>query len=168
MPERSFLIQRYCSDMWPFVRGLRPFIVSGPSFDSWVVPGSLERMGQHVLRPAIKNMLVGLFPSGGIHRRHYQHEAAAEALLREGVVCALWSVDSRECLPVDDRWDESVRQVCREIPFRFPPSFSQGDGFWEMDSAVAEYLSGMQTFAMVREYLSEDRLALEALPVPTC
>ena len=111
-------------------------------------------------------MISELFPAGGIHRRHYQHEAASKVLLFEGVVSALWSVDSDECLPPSERWDESVLQVTREMPFRFPPSFSEGDGFWETDRAVAEYLSGMPSPAMAREYVSEDRLTLEPLVVP--
>jgi hypothetical protein len=152
--------------MQPQVRGLRPFLVTGPGFEQWVIPGSLQKRGHHVLRPQVKRMLGELFPAGGIHRRHYQHMATAETLLREGVLLALWSVDSPECLAGPDRWDEAVQQLCRELPFRHPMSFATGDGFWEIDEAVSEYLSGMPSPAMAREYVSEDRLTLEAMPVP--
>lgn len=163
MAERSFLIQRYSADNWPQVRGERPFLVTGVGFEQWIVPGSLSRHGKHVLRPQIKRMLFDLLPPGGIHRRHYQHEAAAETLLRERVVAALWSVDSPDCLPIELRWDESVRQLCRELPFMTPSPPRQ---FWEMADAVEELLSGMPSPAMAREYLSEDRLTLESLEPP--
>ncbi len=166
MPERSFLIQRYCFDQWPHVLGHRPFIVSGPSLTQWVVPGSFERLGRWMLRPEIRTLLDSLFPQGGIHRRHYQRDAVSESMLREGVLQALWSVGSGECLPAEERWDESIRQVARELPFLYPESFSQGDGFWETADAVSELLSGIPSPEMARSYLSEDRLPLEPVVIP--
>jgi len=166
MTGRTFLIQRYCSDMHPHVMGLRPFIVSGPCFDDWVVPGSLGRTGQHLLRRSIRSMLISLFPPGGVHQRQYQHAAAAEALLRERVIMALWSTDSPDCLSPNDRWSEAITQVKRELPFRHPISFPPDDGYWEIETAVSEYLSGMPSPAMAREYLIEDQMRLEAMDVP--
>lgn len=168
MTERTFLIQRYCSDNWPQVRGHRPFIVTGPRFLEWIVPGSLEKKGQHVLSPRIKSMLRDLFPPGGIHRSSYQHQATAEALLREGILSALWSVDTGECLPEELRWEESIQQVARELPFKTAGwardciEFT----FWGVSEAVEELLSGMQSPAMAREYVSEDKLTLVPVRVP--
>lgn len=120
-----------------------------------------------MLRPNVRQVLIDAFPPGGIHRREYQHEAAAEVLLREGIVMALWSVTPPDCLPTELRWDEALRQVRRELPFRHAPlPVSIADAFWEIDQSVAEYLSGMPTAGMVREYVSEDGLALEAMRVP--
>lgn len=165
MAERTFLIQRYCADMHPQVRGQRPFLVTGPGFGQWVVPGSLERRGEHALRPQIRRMLIESFPSGGEHRRQYQHEAVAEVLLREGVVMALWSIDSPDCLPSELRWGESVAQLRRELPFITPGCIGP-DAFWEIVDSVSELLSGMPSPTMAREYVSEDRLALEAMDIP--
>jgi hypothetical protein len=167
--ERTFLIQRYCSDMHPHVRGLRPFLVTGPSFTSWIVPGSIDSHGQHVLRPQVKRTLIEAFPPGGPHQRAFQHEAAAEVLLREGVIQALWSVDSPECLPEDQRWSESLRQAVRELPLSakgWPEANRTGDGFWEIAEAVDELLSGMPSPAMAREYVAEDHLRLEPVEPP--
>lgn len=159
MVERTFLIQRYCSGNWPQIRGIRPFIVSGPSFAEWVIDGSLERLGRHSLRGDIERTLNRAFPPGGMHRRCYQHRAASEMLLSEGVLCALWSIDSRECLPVDMRWMESIEQVSRELPFRHP----SGNSFWEIADSVRELISGMPSPAMAREYVSDDKLTLEPI-----
>ena len=166
--ERTFLIQRYCSDNWAHVRGERPFIAAGPHFMDWIVPGSLEKRRKYVLRPQIKQMLAGLFPTGGIHRTFYQHQAASEALLREGILVALWSVDSRECLPLEFRWDESIRQVARELPFKTAGWANDQIEFkfWTISDAVEELLSGMQSLAMVRDYVSEDKLTLEPTQIP--
>lgn len=169
MAERTFLIQRYCADMHPQVRGQRPFLVTGPGFEQWIVPGSLERKGEYVMRPQVRRTLTEAFPPGGEHQRQYQHEAAAEVLLREGVVMALWSIDSPDCLPPELRWDEAVRQLRRELPFGTaggPADRGTVDGFWEIADSVAELLSGMPSPAMAREYVSEDRLTLEAMAVP--
>lgn len=162
MVERTFLIQRYCAGNWPQVRGVRPFITSGPHFLDWIVPGSLESRGQHVLRPAVRRMISNLFPSGGMHRMHYQHRAASEALLREGILMALWSIDSRECLSEESRWGESIEQVARELPFK-TMHWVGGQvehRFRNTCESVEELLSGMPGPAMIREYLSEDRLTL--------
>lgn len=168
MTERTFLIQRYCSDNWPQVRGLRPFIVTGPRFLDWIVPGSLEKKGQYVLRPQVRQILADLFPPGGLHQVHYQHQAAAEALLREGILSALWSIDSRECIPEPLRWSESIQQVVRELPFKTAgwAGAQELNQFWSIDASVEELLSGMQSPAMARDYVSEDKLTLEPVPIP--
>jgi hypothetical protein len=158
MAERTFLIQRYCSDNWPQVRGLRPFIVTGPSFEAWVIPDSLERTGRHVLRRELRELITGIFPGEGFQPGHHFRAAVAESLLRENVLSALWSIDSVECLSVESRWESSITQVSRELPI------SQGIS---MAAAIDELLSGMPTPAMAREYLSEDGLGLEATSIPT-
>lgn len=157
MPERTFLVQRYCSEAWPQVRGYRPFVVAGPRFESWIVPGSLGRLGRHLMVPGIRRLLRSSFPSGGIHRRHYQHATAAEVLLRESVLSTLWSIDSRECLGKEFRWIESIAQVAREIPFTDK---------WDLATSIEELLSGIPTAGMAREYVSEDRLTLEVTAIP--
>ncbi len=156
MTERTFLIQRYASANWPQVKGLRPFIVSGPMFDGWIVPDSLQKTGRHVVRPSIRRTLERAFPEGTGPRLQYHHSAMAEVLLREHVLMALWSVDSVDCISLPGRWNESIEQVCREIPF-CDDSLSR---------SVEDLLSGMPSPSMAREYLSEDGLTLEPCPVP--
>jgi len=160
-PERTFLVERYCSDMWPHVLGHRPFIVSGPRLNDWVVPGSLKRYGRHVLQHSVRRIIAECFPSGGIHRDHYQHRAVSETMLREGVLVALWADTQRECLPVEYRWNESIDQVARELPFNGP-----NDQRWVIVESVDEYLSGIPSPSMIHDYVSEDSLSLSPVRIP--
>lgn len=162
--SREFLLQRYCADNWPQLRGERPWIVAGPRLMEWVVPGSLERSGSHILRHEIRLLLHGMLPSGGIHRHLYQHRAAGEIMLRERVVDALWinTHVSRD----DSMWDMSISQVCRELPLWW--STFPGQTPVPISTAVSDYLAGIPTAAMIRDYISEDDLDLEVLVPPTC
>ena len=161
MSDRTFLIQRYASGNWPQIKGHVPFIASGPGFMAWVDPGSLDRRGCHALRPGIRNMLRSSFPAGSHHQHMYQAQAAAEVLLGEGVLSALWSIDSNECLPPELRWEVSVREVvgcisCLAPDLRHVP----------LHESIAECISGMASPAMHRAYLSEDGLGLEPVAIP--
>lgn len=167
MIERTFLIERYCSGMWPQVTGLRPFIVAGPRLFDWVIQGSLQEHGRHLLKKIVLKTLFEVFPQGGPDVSMYQHRATAEAMLREGILSALWAVEQKGCRPMDNRWDESIDQVAREMPFKHPSSFAPpGIEHWNIWESVAEYLSGIPTPAMARDYVSEDMVVLEAVSVP--
>jgi len=157
---REFLIQRYCWDVHPQVRGLRPFIATGPNFMAWAVPGSLERFREWRFRPHIYRTLSSVFPPDE-DKPPEDRDAVAEVLLTDGVVQALWSVDSAECLP-RDRWlRASIEQVAREIPYIKPGS---ARGPYDLAYWTIEFLSGLSAPAHFREYVSADGLTLEACP----
>lgn len=155
MPERDFLIERYCSANWVHVLGQRPFIAAGPSFMTWIVPDSLDKLGRHIMRPSIRNLLRDIFPVSTAAAREYQQHVIAEVLLREGVLVALWSRMGEQNVSRSIKWQESIDQLVREIPMGMP-----------VHEAIEELLSGMQSPSMVREYLSEDGIALDSAHIP--
>lgn len=148
---RDFLIQRYSCANWDAVRGLVPFVVTGPAFERYTVPGSLDRVGEHRMTPTFL-ATIGQVMGG---EDHTWRDVVAEWLLAEGILQALWSVDSRECLPPEARWVASVAQVAREIPADSP-----------VVEGVVELLSGVSDPGHYRSYVSEDSLTLEPCPVP--
>ena len=149
MPE--YIIQRYSVTNHDAIRGLVPFLATGPAFLGHVRPRSLGLFGEHRMSSAflstIRTVLGGL---GGDWR-----DVAAEWLLREGVVQALWSVDGGSCLLPELRWEASVLGLVRELP---------RDG--EVVEAVIDLLAGLSGPEHHRSYLSEDGLVLEPCPVP--
>src|ERR1700690_3128102 len=106
-PMRDFLIQRYCAENWPQVRGLAPFIATGPDFAGWTIPNSLSCYREYRFRKPLREGLLAVRSGANDVAR----EAIAELLLREGIVSALWSIDSTDVLPESERWAASVRQV---------------------------------------------------------
>ena len=159
--QREFLIERYCSANWPYIMGQIPFIAAGPSFDDWVVPGSLSRIGRHRLRPDIIEMIARLFLPTGTHDVVYQHRLLSEVLLREGVLVALWIGDR---VPQEDRWNASIDRVSHELPLWIGRPIDRNP--YPIEGALDEYLSGMCTVDQVRSYVSEDALELTALDPP--
>lgn len=159
---RDFLIQRYCWDNHPRVRGLRPFIATGPRFMEWAAPGSLAKFREWRFRPELRRTIERVFPTAE-DKFPEDRRAIAEVLVVDGIVQALWSVDSRECLP-RERWLEaSIDEVSLEIPY-VKPGASNGPydlGYW-----VIETLSGLSAPAHFREYVSVDGLTLEEFVPP--
>lgn len=160
--SRDFLIQRYCSDSHPQVRGLRPFVATGSRFMEWALAGSLQRLGQWAFRPELYSGLSRAFPPAAPSVPE-DRAIVAEFLLQEGIVEALWSVDSPECLPVDLRWKASLEQVTDEIPFLRADSTLGRimGGPYDMALWTIELLSGLSGPEHFRSYVSEDGLILE-------
>lgn len=156
---REFLIQRYCWDNRPRVQGLRPFIATGPRFMEWAVKGSLERFGEWRFRPGLYQTIAGAFPLLE-DKEPGDREAIATVLLDDGVVRALWSVDSAQCLPADLRRQVSIREVSEEIPYVKPGSVR---GPYDLAFWTLEFLSGLSGPEHFRDYVSPDHLALEEL-----
>lgn len=146
----GYLIQKYSVSNWDAVSGRVPFVATGPRFQEFAIPGSLERFGEHRfvsgLRLAMEAHLGGLQTDW--------RDVAAEWLLEMGIVQAIWSVDGGECVPEELRWAASVAQVAREIP--------KG----EVVPAVIDLLSGLGDPAHFRAYVAEDGLTLEPCPSP--
>lgn len=151
MSDRTFLIQRYCQENWKQVRGERPFIVTGPQFRAYTTTKALNGYEWE-----FKQTFIDDIKAAGESHDQLSREIIAELLLREGIVQALWSVDSPNVLAEDDRWRASIEQVAREIPDAGPLPL------W-----VIELLSGMPDPAHIRSYLSDDNLRLEPVPIPS-
>ena len=154
---RDFLIQRYCWDNQPRVRGLRPFIATGPRFSAWAVPGSLAKFGEWRFRPELRQSIESVFPASE-DKCPEDRLAVAQLLLSEGIMQALWSVDSVECLP-RDRWTiESAAEAAREIPYLRPgdPRGPYDLAFWTIET-----LSGLAAPEHFRGYVGDDGLTLE-------
>lgn len=150
---RDFLIQRYCRENHPMVRGLRPFVATGPSFASHAVPGSLVDHREWRFRPALRTALSLAFPRAVPEDRW----AVAEALLADGIVQALWSIDSAECLDRKLWRDASVETVALEIP---APRLQVP---YDLVGWTLETLSGMSGPDHFHSYVSDDGLSLEPL-----
>lgn len=150
MAERTFLIQRYCPANWSFVKGERPFIATGPRFRDYTTTRTLTEYEWKFRQSFIDDIgSIGSDPS------ELNREIVAELLLREGIVQALWSVDSPNVLPPERRWRASIEQLAREIPCHSPLNL------W-----VIELLSGMSDPSHFNSYVSEDALRLEPVPIP--
>lgn len=158
---REFIIQRYATGLWPAVRGLRPFVVTGPSFMSWVIPGSLASAGRWLLRPAALTGISGAFPVGRTHRGDLL--VVAEVLLRDGIVDAFWSTDSLHCLPLEQRWDVALDEVAAEVIGRF--ATETADPF-HMAAELAWGLGTLGGIEHVRDLLSDDGLTVERTAIP--
>jgi hypothetical protein len=131
------------------VMGELPFLVTGPNFKSIVVPGSLA---QHLEYRFIQPFVLLLRDLEDIGDPLLQREAAAEFLLTEGFVQALWSVDPTTVCSPELRWKVANDQLAREIPRA-----------WPIARSVVELLSGMSAPEYRRSYVSEDGLRLEAM-----
>ena len=154
MTERAFIIQRYCSENWPQLRGQRPFIAAGPKFHAYTTnksktlgAGEGWRFGA-AFRSDIAS--VGDAPD------QLSREIIGELLLREGIVQALWQISSIQCLPEEEQWQASIEQVAREIPAVAP-----------LAEWVIEMLSGLTDAAYLRSYVSTDQLELKAVEIPS-
>lgn len=150
MAERTFLIHRYSMSNWDHVSGLRPFIATGPKFKAYTTTQALTEF-----QWKFKKSFLDDISSLGPHADRLSREVVAELLLREGIVVALWSIDSAQCLPETERWDASIKQVANEIPPDDPLYLS-----------VMELLSGLGEASHFRSYVSEDELTLEPVSVP--
>lgn len=151
MSKRTFLVQRYCQDNWMKVFGLAPFLATGPNFASWVIPGSLERFGEHRFH---RSFILDIDSVLGDSEALLARESAATMLLSLGIVQAMWAIHSTEPLPdgpawVEWRWEAAVRALSDEIP----PG--------PIGSAVVELLSGMSGPEHYRSYMSEDEIPFE-------
>lgn len=152
---RDFLIQRYCLDNHPRVRGLRPFIATGPGFKRWTAHDSIARFGEWRFAPGLREAIEAVFPAATTHPAPESRLVIAEFLLKEGIVQALWSVDSAECLP-RDRWlGVSIDEVAAEIPYVVV------DGTYDLALWTIEDLCSMPDPSHFREYVSADGLDLE-------
>jgi len=145
MNER-FLIQRYCSDNHPQVKGEVPFFATGQNFYRYAYRGSLQKHGEHRFLNSLRDDLDEAFSGCD---RDDAREFAARALIEEGIVQALWVGHS----PVDTnrRVDEAVLQLKSEIP--------KGP----IGESVIEYLSGLGDASHFRSYVSEDQIELVAM-----
>ena len=155
--KRDFLIQRYSDGNWDYVLGFRPFIVTGPNFKSWAIPGSLEKHREWRFRVELRFALSKCFPEGLPYANWFWQDAIAEFLLREGIVQALWSVDAPAPVPEPDRWDLSVNEVARQIHYALGVSISE---------STIELLSGMGGPEHYRAMLAEDSMKLEPVVIP--
>lgn len=150
MAERTFLIHRYSMSNWDQVSGLKPFIAAGPKFRAYTTTQTLTGF-QWEFRKSLLDDIGSLGPSAD----QFGREVIAELLLREGILIAMWSINSGVCRPEAERWKASIEQVAAEIPPLDPISES-----------VRELLSGMSEPSHYRNYVSEDELTLEAVAVP--
>jgi hypothetical protein len=141
--ERTFLIQRYSTANWPEVKGEVPFLATGPRFFGWTTKSSLDRHGYYVFPPSLRMELEELGENNEMNR-----EVAAQALLEEGIVQALWVKHTSE----SDRLGVSVRHLASEIP-------KAG----QLGEAVVEFLCGLSDPGHFRSYVAEDRIELEPL-----
>lgn len=149
MPSDRFLIQRYSGANWDAVKGLAPFVCTGPRFRAYTTTQALTEY-EWKFRQVFVDDISSVGENVDFHR-----EVVAELLLREGIVQALWSVSSEECLPEGDRWSLSIRQVAAEIPKDDP-----------LAVAVVDFLSGLADPGHFRSYVAEDQLELVPCPVP--
>lgn len=159
---REFIIQRYASTTWPMLRGERPFIVTGPSFKSWVVPGSLSRIGMWMVRPEILASVRNVFPMGRVHRDDLL--ALADMLLLDGVVQALWAVNGRDYAAVADHMQAARLEVVAETMGRFKGEVCES---FDMTNEMSWGLATMPGPEIPRSLTSEDGIILEAMPVPS-
>jgi hypothetical protein len=148
-PERTFIIQRYSGENWPMVMGELPFLVTGPKFKSVVIPGSLA---QHLEYRFTQPFVLLLRDLEDIADPLLQREVAAEFLLSEGFLQALWSVTPSTAVEPELRWPVAIAQLAREIP-----------SAWPIARSVIELLSGMPSPEHARSYVSEDGLTLLAM-----
>lgn len=156
---RDFLIERYCRDNHPRVRGLRPFVATGPRFLDWALRDSIKRFGEWRFRPNLRESIEAVFPVS-VEASPDSRLVVAELLLAEGIVQALWSIDSFECLPIDRRHGVSIDEVASEIPYVVV------DGVYDVGLWTIENLSSLPDPAHFREYLSVDELSLESFVLP--
>jgi hypothetical protein len=148
----DFMIQRYVSTNWPFIRGSLPFIVTGPNFRRWTVPDSLLNFREHRFIPDLRRILETLDGQD----RDLARESLAEFLLREGICRAIWSSNVRTVVPIEERWGLSIAQLKAEIPDVSP-----------LSEWVIEMLSGLSDDSYYRNYLSESGIELKELIPPT-
>lgn len=142
MAERTFLIQRYCSENWPQVQGDVPFLATGPLFLDWAY--GLERFNEWKFVGDLGKQFQDAFGDQD-DPRYY----AAWALLETGIVQALWA--DHTDVPLEDRWLRSVEQLAVEIP--------KGP----LGTAVEDYLSGLAAPSHFRSYVGEDQIQLVEL-----
>lgn len=145
--DREFIIQRYALGLWPQLRGERPFIASGPNFQRYVIPGSLERDREHRFVPAFVEAVRDGFTAVNDLRPEF-----AEFLLSEGIASALWMPGAPA--RADERWELSILGLVREIPGGDIP-------LWGI-----ELLSGISSPEHYRNMLSLDGIELETATVP--
>jgi len=151
LTENDFMIQRYVRGNWPAIRGYEPFIVTGPSFKRWVMPGSLELFPEYRFVPELL-MILSTMDSGG---PDLARESIAEFLLSEGICKAIWAVNVQTVVPESLRWRASIEQLSEEIPKASPVSE------WTI-----ELLSGLSDESYYRNYLSESGIVLETIIPP--
>lgn len=159
---REFIIQRYAHANWPMLRGERPFVATGPRFKQWVIPGSLSRFGRWMVLPEVLGSIRAIFPVGRVHRDDLLD--LADTLMLDGIVQALWSVDSPGyAATATDRYQIALREVVAETMGNMRGDFA--DPF----DAATEMAWGLGTLPgpeVHRSYTSEDGLRLEAMQLP--
>ena len=101
------------------------------------------------------------FPKGKCHPGDI--EVLAEVLLRDGMVDALWSVDSSSCLPEELRWQCSIATVGRHvIGSHKSPMPKEFDMAHELQTGLGVLASPEH----YRAYVSDDGLRLESVSIP--
>ena len=153
MSERTFLIQRYASGNWPQVRGEVPFLATGPTFFRYAYKDSLEKHNEHRFLDVLKADFDEVYGTGQSADEESVRFFAAWALLKEGIVQALWAGHSE--VPPEKRWETAVDQLAAEIP--------KGP----IGECVIEYLCGLSDPGHFRTYVSEDQIELVQMEILT-
>lgn len=149
-PMPDFLIQKFSSSNWPAIRGEVPFVVTGPRFTAFTKTQRLEGYEWKFRASFFADL-----ESIGKATDELSREIAAELLLREGIVDAVWADNGENAVPLVARWSASIAQVAAEIP-------SDQD----LAIGVIELLSGLGDLAHVRSYLLDTGLDLVAVVPP--
>lgn len=145
--QREFLIQRYSTCNWGAIRGFEAFMASGPRFMEVAIPGSLERNLEWRFSPQFVQAFDELTL---IRENSYAREIAAELLLTEGYVQALWATGMPDCVEPSMRWQASIDQLSGVLPSDVA-----------VPDAVIEFMSGIGAPEDSRRYLAEDGIGLE-------
>lgn len=140
------------------LRGLRPFIATGPMFKRWVLPGSLSRLGRWLVRSDLLESVRSAFPVGRTHCD--DRLALAEILLADGIVQALWVNSDGTHLSPESRLASTLDEVAREVVGSFKGELS--DSF-DMSAELSWGLATLPGPEFVRSYVAEDGLSVEAM-----
>jgi hypothetical protein len=124
--------------------------VTGPRFTSYTTTTKLT-----AYEWKFKKEFLGVLRVLGDSVDQLSREIAAEFLLREGVVTALWASNGDRPIGASERWAVSIREVAGQIPIDTP-----------LTESIVELLSGMSDPGHYVSYISESGIELESMVIP--
>lgn len=146
----SLILQKYTAVNWPMLRGVRPFIAAGPRFIEYTTTKTLTGTEWRFKRAFLDEL-----KHVGESADRLSREVAAELLLRDGILAAIWAENGREALPEELRWNAAIAQLADEIT---------ADG--SLQSWLIEMLSGVPEASYYPAFFSDTELRFVTGRVP--
>lgn len=146
----TLIIQKYSQSNWPAIKGLVPFFVAGKNFTAITTTQTLSSHEWKFKKSFHSDILVLDPPVCD----EVSKELAAEFLLREKFVDALWISNGSEHNKIKNKVESTIKSLAKELP--------------TMDTiqmSIVEFLSGIQNQSYYHSYLADSGLIIEIMKI---